>query len=304
MKKILITGSNGFIGSHLCDYYSDLNFSVTGVDMFSPTRELKYNFIRVDLGNDDINKLLYLIDPDIIIHCAGSADVGNSIKYPFNDFSGNTILLHKFLFSMHECNLRKCRFVFLSSAAVYGEPQGLPIYEETGLNPLSPYALHKKLCEDICLFFNKNYRFNIKIARVFSAYGPGLKKQIFWDMHKKISNTKYLNMFGTGNESRDYIYIDDLVRALYLISIDDDSKNATFNVANGEEIKIDEIAHIFANENDFPLSKVIFDGNNREGDPLNWRADITKLLKLGYEKKIDIKTGICQYIKWIKDNNL
>ena len=203
------------------------------------------------------------------------------------------------LFAANELEMADTRFVFLSSAGVYGNPAVLPIKEDAQMNPLSPYALHKVMCEEICFFFIRNYSFDIKIARIFSAYGAGLKKQIFWDMHKKIEETGQLNMFGTGNESRDYIHIDDVVQALYLIATCN-SDEVVFNVANGQETTIRQATELFAEYSCIGKDKINFNGYIREGDPINWRADISKISALGYKQTTDINCGIQDYCKWIK----
>lgn len=304
MKKVFITGANGFIGSHLCESFQNTNYEVVGSGFSEPENNLGYKFLNIDFLHDDIESMLSNIKPDIIIHCAGSADVHKSIVDPFFDFQGNTAMLHRILFTMKKLNLENCRFVFLSSAAVYGQPRQLPIKENSPMNPLSPYALHKKMCEDICDYFINNYNFNIKIVRIFSAYGPRLKKQIFWDMNKKIEEINKLVMLGTGDESRDYIYISDLVNAIHLVATDNHRGINVYNIANGEEVYIKDIAEMFAKEKGLSLDKIIFDGHVREGDPINWRADINEMEKLGYRKNIDIKMGIKMYLDWIRENKI
>ena len=260
------------------------------------------NEFVVDMSDVDIvrNQLSY-IKPDIIIHCAGAADVGNSILYPEMDYKSNVTATHNLLFSLHNLHMENVKVVFLSSAAVYGNPISLPITEDMDLNPLSPYAVHKVMCEVMCNYFINNYGMDIKIARIFSAYGVGLKKQIFWDMHKKLFETGRLDMFGTGNESRDYIYIDDVVQVIYLLATVD-STDTYFNIANGEETTIRQITEIFAETSKVSLKNISFNGVTKEGNPINWRADIGKIQKLGYKKNIDITQGIFEYVNWV--NNL
>ena len=141
---------------------------------------------------------------------------------------------------------------------------------------------------------------NVKIARIFSAYGAGLRKQIFWDMYNKLHQSGQLDMFGTGNESRDYIHVKDLIRAICLLAETED-KNLIYNVANGEETTIRQAAELFAESNGASPDIIHFNGVVREGDPLNWRADISRMKALGYTKSIEMKDGIRQYIEWAKE---
>ena len=217
MKKILITGSNGFIGHKLGLYFIKNGYEVLGWGRYESNDD--FQIINVNMSDVDAEKKA-LMDymPDIIVHCAGSADVGKSIQNPEMDYIGNVTLTHNLLFAMHKLGMEKTRFIFLSSAGVYGNPKSLPITEDMELNPMSPYAVHKVMCEELCKYFVNNYEMDVKVARIFSAYGAGLKKQIFWDMYNK-AKLGTLPMFGTGNESRDYIHVDDVVQALYLINV-------------------------------------------------------------------------------------
>jgi len=295
-KKILVTGASGFIGWKMGMHFKREGYEVQGWDR-SPS-DKDFPIIAVDMRNvDEVRERLEEFWPNIIVHCAGSADVGKSVQNPEMDFEGNVTLTHHLLFSIHQLNLKHTRFVFLSSAGVYGNPVSLPITEDTPLNPLSPYALHKVMCEDICKYFARNYGMDIKVARIFSAYGAGLRKQIFWDMHKKVRATGKLSMFGTGNESRDYIHVDDVVKSLYLLATKD-SGHVVFNVANGEEVTIREATEIFADCARVNRNNIEFNGIVREGDPLNWRADISRIRSLGYQKTVDMEAGMEEYVVW------
>ncbi len=300
--KILVTGVNGFIGTHIAEKFKNHGHVVYGVDISYGQNDCITDFYVLDILKEDVQTILQNIRPDIIIHCAGLANVSFSLEQPMEDFQANTVIVYRLLEGMHQCGLTKSRFVLLSSAAVYGQPNRLPISETDELKPMSPYALHKKMAEDVCLYYANNYNFNIRILRVFSAYGPGLKKQIFWDMYQKIKKNGCLELFGTGEESRDYIYIDDLVEAIFLIAIDVTSSYLIWNVANGQEVFIKDIAAIFAKKMSLSSELVRFSGRIREGDPVNWCADISRLESLNYHLKIDIIDGIDKYIGWAKVN--
>lgn len=301
MKKVLVTGARGFIGLCISKYFINEGYDVVGWDIEGDTSQ-KFQIYKVNLLDFDLVKeKLEEVKPNIVIHCAGSADVGKSVKNPNVDFENNVTATHNLLFALNERNELHAKVIFLSSAAVYGNPRKLPIKETARMNPLSPYALHKEMGERICKYFVSNYHMNIKIVRIFSAYGQGLKKQIFWDMGQKIQKTGKLEMFGTGKESRDYINIEDLIKAIYLIAVKAPKKEMVYNVANGEEVLIEDAVKYFAQEYGIQNSDILFNGVVREGDPLNWKADITKLKKLGYKPRVDIETGIKRYVEWIRE---
>lgn len=298
MNTVLVTGASGFIGQKVAHYFLNKGYEVIGWDK----RKESDAFSVLSPNMSDVKSVtasLEAVRPNIIIHCAGCADVGRSVENPEMDFQGNVVLTHNLLFGMHRLNMKDTRVVFLSSAGVYGNPKTLPITEDMELNPLSPYAVHKVMCEDLCKYFVYNYGMDIKIARIFSAYGVGLKKQIFWDMHNK-AKTGSLPMYGTGCESRDYIHVDDVVQALYLMATINTS-DTIFNVANGEEVTIREATEIFARYAGIDKDYISFNGYVREGDPLNWKADIGRLKKIGYKKTINMNEGLKKYVEWCLD---
>lgn len=297
-KRVLVTGSSGFIGSHLAHFFSTQGYEVYGCSRHGQSMEL-WRTVTLDLLDlAAVVNVLQEIRPDIILHCAGVADVGRSVRQPDFDFAHNVRATHNVFFALHQLQATGIRVVFMSTAAVYGNPQTLPIKEEMPFNPLSPYALHKVMCEEICQYFAHNYQLDVKIARIFSAYGEGLRKQIFWDMHQKIQRTGRLDMLGSGQESRDYIYIDDLVRAIYLLATRDCAYNI-YNVANGEETTIAQAVESFAVVCGLSRDKIRFTGQVQEGNPRNWCADISRLRELGYQRQVSYVDGLRRYRDWL-----
>lgn len=298
--KILITGINGFIGSHFADRMAEDGHVICGIDRLVGNG--KYPTDLFDITREDVGKYLSELKPDVIVNCAGQASVPNSISHPQDDLQENTIIVHKLLFGMQQAGLTNTRFIQLSSAAVYGNPVSLPIDENATVNPLSPYALHKKMAEDVCLFFSDNCNVDVKILRIFSVYGCGLRKQILWDLYQKYLNTGKLTLLGTGNESRDYIHIDDLVEVMKIATISG-NKEKIWNVASGIETYIKDVAQIYAKNLGLNESNVLFDGKVRAGDPLNWCADISRIKGEGFKPLKNISDGIAEYIEWIKNVN-
>ena len=134
--------------------------------------------------------------------------------------------------------------------------------------------------------------------RIFSAFGPGLAKQLFWDLYQKSRASKKVEIFGTGKETRDFIFIDDIIQAIDIISEADISQHV-INIANGEEISIKTAANTFFAHLDTGID-FSFNGQVRIGDPKNWLADISILKSLGYKQQVTFKQGIDQYCKWLK----
>ncbi|WP_299226454.1 NAD(P)-dependent oxidoreductase [uncultured Psychroserpens sp.] len=295
--KIVIIGSKGFIGSHATDFFSK-NHQVWQSDVV--VDYTTSNYYQVDATNADYSELFQLQKFDVCINCSGAASVPDSIKNPQRDFVLNTVNVFKQLDAIRKYN-SDCKYINLSSAAVYGNPNYLPIDNMHPLQPISPYGKHKKMAEDICGSFYENYNLKTCNLRIFSAYGEGLKKQLFWDLYKKGSNENKVKLFGTGKESRDFIHVKDLVKAIDLVIEKASFLNDTINVSNGNEVLIPDAVSLFYKYFK-PEISISFKGEAREGDPNNWVADISKLKSFGYKTTIDLETGLNSYVQWLREN--
>lgn len=296
--RILITGAGGFIGSHLEARLSGEHEVVAWVGPRGDGVPESERRLSVDLAKAaEPGRALSGTRFDAVFHCAGLADVGASVGNPLLDFEKNVLATRNLVEALAKSESKGARLVFLSSAAVYGNPAELPVPESAPRTPLSPYALHKCMCEDVCEYARRLHGLDARIARIFSAYGPGLKKQIFWDMFRKASRHGRLDMRGTGDESRDYLYIDDLVEALALIATSG-SREWVFNVASGTETTIRQVACMFARAMGLKESDVAFDGVQMEGSPANWRADVSRTSNLGFEARTSLEDGVRRYVQW------
>lgn len=293
--KILIIGSKGFIGKHCVEYFSRKH-NVHECDVIFDYNTKNYHLI--DATNSNFFEIFQKNKFDVCLNCSGAASVPNSIENPLHDFTLNTYNVYKQLDAIRKYN-SDCKYLNLSSAAVYGNPTKLPISEKMDITPISPYGKHKKIAEDICNEFYFDFGIKTSSLRIFSAFGPGLEKQLFWDLHKK-SNQNNITLFGSGNESRDFIFIKDLVRVID-IAINKSSFMADIiNVANGEEIKIKDAVKLFFKHYS-PELIINFNGKCRSGDPNNWKADIKKIKRLGYKRKFSFEDGLIEYVKWLKE---
>lgn len=313
MKRMVITGVNGFIGRSARDYFQT-KYEITGIDLAAgycgedaegkavpgtaSAGAFSYYQCNMSQNPAELAAIFTGVQPDVILHCAGSANVGASVVNPMADLDGNLHSLYQLLLALRSFE-KKPKVIFFSSAAVYGNPKRLPIKETDDLAPISPYGLHKRMCEELCSYYNRVHGYQIRAIRIFSAYGNGLRKQLLWDIYQKYQNTGRINLFGTGNESRDYIHISDILQAMELI-LAYDGPEEIFNVANGEEVTIRELAHTYAGKLGEPESIVSFNGETKVGDPQNWRADISLLKKIGYQKKMELDAGIESYVNWAR----
>jgi UDP-glucose 4-epimerase len=295
--KILIIGSKGFIGSHCVSYFTKTH-NVWECDVV--TDYVNKNYFIVDATNADYNAVFDKRQFDICINCSGAASVPDSIKNPQRDFLLNVVNVFSQLNAIKN-HQTSCKYINLSSAAVYGNPEYLPIDENHPLQPISPYGVHKKLSEDICKSFFENYNIPTCSLRIFSAFGNGLKKQLFWDLHLKAQNNTVVKLFGTGEESRDFIHVKDVVQAINLVIKNADFKNDVINVANGKELMIKDIAKTFYDIYKHEV-KFTFQNKERKGDPSNWVADISKLMALGFTANVEVNKGLNSYVEWLREN--
>lgn len=302
MKKILITGVNGFIGHSAAEYFGK-EYDVHGMDISTEYRgggeKITYYQCNMSQSPAELSMIVTGIQPDVILHCAGSANVGASVVNPMADLDGNLHSLYQLLIALKAIE-KKPKIIFLSSAAVYGNPKQNPIRETDEPAPISPYGLHKLMCEKLCHYFNQVHGYRICSLRIFSVYGSGLRKQLLWDIYQKYQSTGAIRLFGTGDETRDFIHVSDLLKAMECI-LAYEGPEEIFNVANGEEVSIRELAHTYARKLGESEDIVSFNGETKEGDPKNWRADISLLKETGYRKQMELEEGVGSYVAWVKE---
>jgi dTDP-glucose 4,6-dehydratase/UDP-glucose 4-epimerase len=199
----------------------------------------------------------------------------------------------------------ECKLINLSSAAVYGNPKVLPVAEDAQLVPQSPYGWHKLLSEQICREYAEQFGVKTISLRIFSAYGEGQKKLLFWDTYQKVINTKdgTIEMFGTGNETRDFIYIGDVMQAMECVVNEASFNGQTINVASGLSTSIADAVNVFLKEAGMLHIQPNFLGNNKEGDPIYWQADIRKLEQLGFVQPVSLSLGLKRTIEWMQNKS-
>lgn len=300
MKTILITGATGFLGTHFLKHYINQGYKVIGIGTKSEKDvnfKGMFEYRQLVLPDDELYDLIKKHNPDICIHCAGSSSVGFSVENPQKDFNMNVPVTFHLLEGLRKF-APNCNILYPSSAAVYGNPEYLPIDEKHPLNPISPYGFHKMFCENICYEYSNLYNLNINIIRIFSAYGPSLQKQVLWDIYNKVKNEGELILSGTGQETRDFVYIEDIISASDVILNNSTNTFNILNLASGKETTIRELAELMIRELGLDI-ETKFNGTIREGDPVKWRADISKLNALGFETKFNIKNGIRKYCEAI-----
>lgn len=298
MKTALITGVAGFLGRHIARQFARDGWRVAGIDEVPAENAPPLaRYARLKLPAD-LAPLLRDEQPAVCIHCAGRASVPLSLDDPAGDFLGNVALTFELLDALRR-HAPRCHFILLSSAAVYGNPPTLPVRESDPVAPLSPYGWHKRQAELLCEEFAACYALPTTIVRIFSAYGPGLRRQVVWDVCERLILTRRLALRGTGDESRDFIHAGDVAHALALLAARTPDRCETFNLASARETTIAELARLAAESLGVKLEPV-FDGADTHGQPRNWRADISRIAALGFTPQVSLEDGVRGVAMWAR----
>lgn len=295
--NILIVGSEGFIGRHLVSHFSKRDNQVFSADIVASANPKHF---LLDATDPNFENLFSNQQFEVCINASGSAHVQFSFEHPEVDFALNVTNVQRMLEAIRR-QQPSCRFMNFSSAAVYGNPESMPVKESSPLHPMSPYGWHKLMSEQLCHSYHETFAVPTLSLRIFSAYGQGLKKQLFWDLyHKAAAATNEVTLFGTGKESRDFIHISDLVIAIELLINKVEWKGQAINVATGIETTIEKAASCLVNLC-FDNKKLCFNGQSKAGDPVNWCADISVLKAAGFKPGVSIDKGLEQYASWLKN---
>jgi len=302
MKRIMITGVTGFIGQALAVEAVARGCAVFGIGSDSGMVQMPAgltNAVSMRLPDEGLDRLVEKFQPEIFFHCAGSALPAKSFLSPSHDFKSSVPIVQSLLEAVRQ-GAPEAHVVVLSSAAVYGQPLTLPISEMERPAPVSPYGFHKWLGEILSREYSEIYGLRVSNARIFSAYGPHLRKQVLWDSIQKLTNQDEPEFPGTGEETRDFIYIDDLIEALYLIGNRESGGHEVVNVASGVETRISEVVNLVARHLDLLAGGWRFTGETDRAAPSTWRADISKLQGQGFVPSISFDEGVRRTVEWVR----
>jgi UDP-glucose 4-epimerase len=298
--KILVTGGCGFIGSHIVDAYLDMGHKVAVIDNLS-TGDIKNlnsraKFFKEDICNKNIKKIFEQEKFDIINHHAAQINVRTSVDDPIFDANVNIMGSLNLLDLAMKYSIKK--FIFASSGgAVYGEPDRFPITEDFSINPTSPYGLSKATIERYVLIFSKLKNFDYVIFRYSNVYGPRqISKSeagVISIFIEQILNSRKCIVFGDGNQTRDYVYVNDVVNANIEAL---ECKSAILNIGTGIETSVNDLINILSDitkknvdhEHDAPRSGDVFRNivdAARAATTIHWMPKTT--LKQGVKKTFD-----------------
>ncbi len=314
--KIMVTGAAGFIGSNLVKRLLDGNIEVIGIDnlndYYNPKFKLgnlkalkqnsNFSFKKIDLTNtDQIEEIFRNNKFDKIIHLAALAGVRASIEKPSLYINNNINGTYNLLNMSRLYNVDQ--FIFASSSSVYGLNKA-PFTEDLAINtPLNPYALTKITGENLCFTFNKLFGIKTTILRFFTVYGPsGRPDMAPYIFVRSALNKMPISIYGDGNATRDFTYIDDIVNGI-LLSLNKEFDFEIFNLGAANPIRLQKFIELIQD-----ITKEKFKINFREArksEMLDTSANIEKAkIMLGYIPKVNIKEGLIQFIDWYRNFRL
>ncbi len=298
-KKILVTGGAGFIGSHTVDALIERGADVVVIDNLLTGRRENLNpktkFYEINIADPKFEDILEKERPEIIYHFAFYVLVPKSVENPLLDMDclvGSVRMLKK----MKELGcLRK--IIFASSGFVYGNTPNLPVKETEPIDPVSPYVVAKVAIENYLKFYKKAFGLPYVILRYSAVYGPRQVTGAMADYIRKLSVGEQAEIWGDGTKTRDYVYIDDVVRAnLLALNVPDDHPNPVFNVGTGIETTLNELYKKIATLLDKEAKPIYYP--DRPGEQMRYCLDYSKIRKeLGWEPKVGLEKGLELTIK-------
>ena len=301
MRTLLVTGASGFIGRHVCRVAALRGDRVIGVGLGEWPDETWRDWGLSDWHELEVtvaNLVASSPTPDVVVHCAGGASVPYSLEHPAEDFQSTVITTLEVLEYLRTV-APEAALVYPSSGAVYGRAAAVPIREESGLAPISPYGFHKKITEDLCRSYGQSFGIRTAIVRIFSAYGTELRKQLLWDACRK-ADLGDGHFAGSGRETRDWVHVEDVARLLLMAADHADPSAVTVNCATGQDVAVESILAMLFDALGTSL-RPEFTGSSRSGDPERVAGDSSRAREWGWAPQRSWQDGVREYAHWYRE---
>lgn len=301
--RAVILGAAGFIGRHAARALAARGCEVIGIGHggWSAEEAREYGIERwmeADITLEELSRLALPGPVDCVLHCAGSGAVSFSYAAPWQDFQRATVTTAAVLEWIRNQDGNRPRLVLVSSAAVYGDLGDTDAMETTVRSPISPYGFHKLSAEVLCESYSRFFDVPVSIVRLFSVYGEGLRKQLLWDALNKFRHGNG-QFFGTGNELRDWIHVDDAGALLALAGL---SKQSAFEIYNGgfEHATTRTVLNRLAAAYGYG-DTVVFNGETHKGNPRRLTSDCQHTMRLiTWTPTIRLEDGLARYTNWFR----
>jgi nucleoside-diphosphate-sugar epimerase len=311
-ERVLVTGVAGFIGSHLAERLVADGRGVLGVDSFTDyyPRRIKeanlaglmgtpgFELVEADLARADLGPLLEGVTG--VCHLAAQAGVRASWGTEFGTYiESNVRATQRLLEAAKDAPLG--RFVYASSSSVYGETGDLPMHEDGRTRPISPYGVTKLAAEHLALLYHRSYGVPTVSLRYFTVYGPRQRPDMAF--HRFIlaaSRGEAVTIFGDGEQTRDFTYVDDVVRATGR-ALDDGPAGEVLNIGGGSRVTLNEALGAIESELGVAIDRR-YEARAR-GDVTDTLADNARALdRLGFRPEVPLREGLRHQCEWMKAN--
>ncbi|MEK4199796.1 NAD-dependent epimerase/dehydratase family protein [Cytobacillus sp. FSL K6-0265] len=304
--NIVISGGAGFIGSHLVDYFIKERAKVYVIDNFSSSTQKNLHpesiVLDCDIRSETIKQHFSTIKPDLVFHLAAQADVTKSIKYPTVDADINIVGTINLLEASVQAKVKQ--FIFSSTSAVYGESSEDIIHETDTTQPISYYGMSKYAAENYIRLYHHLYQLPYTILRYGNVYGPRQTPKgeggVIAVFLEKILAGETLNIHGNGEQTRDFIFVDDIVLAN--VSASKQVTNDTFHVSTGLKTSVNQIIEKLSHIHNKPIKKQYVTG--RQGDIKDSCLSPEKIKqKLNWVSQHAIDNGLLQTYQFMKNKS-
>ena len=301
MERVLITGATGFLGSHLTERFVGSGAEVKAV-VRSDLNNISHLKGQIEVMKRGIVRdLIPIRDTSTVFHLAAISHVGRSIENPRRTFETNTMGTFNVLESVRRSDSVE-KFVFVSTAHVYGIPQYLPVDEEHPTYSREPYSASKLAAEGFTLAYSKSYGIPVSIARLFNVFGPRQTHDfVVPDIIAQILEKDIISL-GNLKPTRDFTYVDDVITGLLLMARQGDG---IYNVGSGREVRIESLVQSIAKILDKRVDVVVKEVRKRSNGVEIERmwADISRLKSLGWQPEIEFTEGLKKTVEWYKNNS-
>ncbi len=311
MAIYLITGVAGFIGSHLAEALLKLGEKVIGIDEFNdyydPQLKRKnvsflasypnFELIETDLLNLDWNQLLTGVD--VVYHQAAQAGVRASWGKSFRDYTEKNINATQVILEGAKNNTHLKSLVMASSSSVYGNAETFPTSEDVCPQPVSPYGITKLAAERLGSLYYQNFGVPVTSLRYFTVYGPRQRPDMaFHKFFKAALLDEEISIYGDGQQTRDFTFIDDAVAANLAAGLVPEAAGEVFNIGGGSRVVLADVLNTIEEIIERPLKRTYIE--NAKGDARHTSADVSKAQKiLNYQPKVSLRDGLIKEWEWI-----
>jgi UDP-glucuronate 4-epimerase len=310
--RALVTGCAGFVGSTLTDSLLADGHEVLGVDALLDNYPWgiklanlaaahdydAFDFLPLDLAEAELEPLLD--GCDVIFHLAAEPGVRTSWGARFASYERNNVLATQRLLEAVKPTPDK-RVVYASSSSIYGDAERLPTPEDTKPQPFSPYGVTKLAAEHLCSLYHGNFGVASVSLRYFSVYGPRQRPDMAFNRFCRAALAgETLTVFGDGEQTRDFTFVDDVVAATRAAAASPSAPGRVYNVGGGSRVSVNEALGLIASFSDRPLDVVYLE--RERGDVRDTGADTTRARReLGFSPQTSVEEGLCAEFEWMRD---